>query len=346
MLDVGTQVPHGAVRGVRDGGAGRQERARDRRRHRSDGARSCARASKPARSASRPVRTIAHMAIDGEPVPGTFAAEDELFGIGRVLGELGTGVFELAPAGALGEDLAAPEREMAWMRKLVGRDRPAGHVRAHAERPRSRVVAAHARAVRARPRPRARRCGRRSRAGPVSLLLGLADVPPVRVLPVVGADRRRDRSRRRSRAMRDPETAAPAAGRGRRRRSRRCASSSIPSAAFPIGAVPDYEPAPRAQRRRHRARAQGRAADGGVLRRADGGRRPRARDAPAAQLHRLLPRRGARDAAAPDERVGPRRRRRALRHHVRREHAHVHAHALGARPRRTTGCRSSGSCGR
>ena len=35
----------------------------------------------------------------------------------------------------------------------------------------------------------------------------------------------------------------------------------------------------------------------------------------------------------PTTRVGPRRRRRALRHHVRREHAHVHAHALGARPR-------------
>src|SRR5581483_9917465 len=63
-------------------------------------------------------RTLAHRAIDGEPVPGTFAAEDELFGIGKVLGELGTGVFELAPAGALGEDLAAPDREMAWMRKL------------------------------------------------------------------------------------------------------------------------------------------------------------------------------------------------------------------------------------
>ena len=52
-------------------------------------------------------------------MPGTFAAEDELFGIGRVLGELGTGVFELAPAGALGEDLAAPEREMDWMRRLA-----------------------------------------------------------------------------------------------------------------------------------------------------------------------------------------------------------------------------------
>ena len=63
-------------------------------------------------------RTLAHRAIDGEPVPGTFAAEDELFGIGRVLGELGTAVFELAPAGALGEDLAAPEKEMDWMRRL------------------------------------------------------------------------------------------------------------------------------------------------------------------------------------------------------------------------------------
>src|SRR5436305_14205563 len=64
-------------------------------------------------------RTLAHRAIDGEPVPGTFAAEDELFGIGAVLGELGRGVFELAPAGALGEDIAAPEKEMAWMRKLA-----------------------------------------------------------------------------------------------------------------------------------------------------------------------------------------------------------------------------------
>jgi N-acyl-D-aspartate/D-glutamate deacylase len=56
--------------------------------------------------------------VDGEPVPGTFAAEDELFGIGRVLGELGTGIIELAPAGVMGEDLLAPEREVAWMRKL------------------------------------------------------------------------------------------------------------------------------------------------------------------------------------------------------------------------------------
>jgi N-acyl-D-amino-acid deacylase len=63
-------------------------------------------------------RTIAHRAIDGEPVPGTFAAEDELFGIGAALGELGTGVFELAPAGAAGEDVVGSLKEVDWMRRL------------------------------------------------------------------------------------------------------------------------------------------------------------------------------------------------------------------------------------
>jgi len=63
-------------------------------------------------------RTIAHRAIDGEPVPGTYAAEDELFGIGAALGELGTGIFELAPAGTAGEDVLAPKLEVDWMRRL------------------------------------------------------------------------------------------------------------------------------------------------------------------------------------------------------------------------------------
>jgi len=51
-------------------------------------------------------------------VPGTFAAEDELFGIGRVLGELGEGIFEVAGAGAAGEDIAAPAKELDWMLRL------------------------------------------------------------------------------------------------------------------------------------------------------------------------------------------------------------------------------------
>jgi N-acyl-D-aspartate/D-glutamate deacylase len=117
VVDVGTQVPHGAVRAYVMGERGaRNEPAT------SDDIAAMAAIVKEGVQAGAlgfsTSRTLAHRAIDGEPVPGTFAAEDELFGIGRVLGELGTGVFELAPAGALGEDVAAPAREMAWMRRL------------------------------------------------------------------------------------------------------------------------------------------------------------------------------------------------------------------------------------
>ncbi len=56
--------------------------------------------------------------MDGEPVPGTFAAEDELFGLGRALKDAGAGVFELAPAGADGQDLVNAKREVEWMKKL------------------------------------------------------------------------------------------------------------------------------------------------------------------------------------------------------------------------------------
>ncbi len=64
-------------------------------------------------------RTIGHRAMSGEPVPGTFAAEDELFAIGRALQRSGKGLFEVAPAGLAGEDLVAPKREMDWMIRLA-----------------------------------------------------------------------------------------------------------------------------------------------------------------------------------------------------------------------------------
>jgi len=118
MIDVGTQVPHGSVRGYVMGERGaRNEPATP------DDIAAMARIVKEGIEAGAlgvsTSRTIAHRAIDGEPVPGTFAAEDELFGLGRALGEVGSGVFELAPAGVMGEDLAAPGREMDWMVRLA-----------------------------------------------------------------------------------------------------------------------------------------------------------------------------------------------------------------------------------
>ena len=117
-IDVGAQVPHGAVRGYVMGERGAKNEPATPEDIEAMAAivREGIRAGALGFSTSR---TLAHRAIDGEPVPGTFAAEDELLGIGQVLGELGAGVFELAPAGALGEDLAAPEKEVAWMRRLA-----------------------------------------------------------------------------------------------------------------------------------------------------------------------------------------------------------------------------------
>jgi N-acyl-D-aspartate/D-glutamate deacylase len=116
-VDLGTQVPHGAVRAYVMGerGAKNEPATPD------DIARMAAIVREGLEAGAlgfSTSRTLVHRAIDGECVPGTFAAEDELFGIGRVLGELGRGIFELAPAGVMGEDLAAPDKEVAWMRRL------------------------------------------------------------------------------------------------------------------------------------------------------------------------------------------------------------------------------------
>ena len=116
-MDVGTQVAHGAVRAYVMGERGARNEAAT-----PEDIAAMKQVVKEAIAAGAlgfsTSRTIAHLAIDGEPVPGTYAAEDELFGIGAALGELGTGIFELAPAGAAGEDIIAPKKEVDWMRRL------------------------------------------------------------------------------------------------------------------------------------------------------------------------------------------------------------------------------------
>ena len=116
-VDVGTQIAHGAVRAYVMGERGARNEAADA----DDIAAMRAivkEAIAPGALGFSTSRTIAHRAIDGEPVPGTYAAEDELFGIGAALGELGAGIFELAPAGVAGEDVIAPAKEVDWMRRL------------------------------------------------------------------------------------------------------------------------------------------------------------------------------------------------------------------------------------
>ncbi len=89
-IDVGTQVPHGSVRGYVMGERGAKNEPAT-----PDDIAAMARIVREGIEAGAlgvsTSRTIAHRAIDGEPVPGTFAAEDELFAMGRALGERGRG---------------------------------------------------------------------------------------------------------------------------------------------------------------------------------------------------------------------------------------------------------------
>ncbi|MGI9591275.1 MAG: N-acyl-D-amino-acid deacylase family protein, partial [Myxococcota bacterium] len=113
-LDFCTQVAHGAVRAYVMGERGAKNEPAN-----SDDIAQMAAIVKEAVAAGAlgfsTSRTIVHRAVDGEPVPGTFASEDKVLGIGRVLGELGQGVFEMA------SDLAPEDKERAWMEELAAR---------------------------------------------------------------------------------------------------------------------------------------------------------------------------------------------------------------------------------
>jgi len=94
-VDVGTQVPHGALRVYAMGERGVDEHSvatPDDIAAMAAELRAGLRAGALGFSTSR---TLIHRGADGKLVPGTFANRDELFGIGRVLGEEGHGVFQM-----------------------------------------------------------------------------------------------------------------------------------------------------------------------------------------------------------------------------------------------------------
>jgi N-acyl-D-aspartate/D-glutamate deacylase len=110
-VDVGTHVPHGAVRayvmderGARNDAPTEHEIARM-----SQIVEEGLRAGALGFSTSR---TILHRSIDGELVPGTTATKEELIGIGRAMGRVGYGVFEMA------SDLKRDWDEFGWMGDL------------------------------------------------------------------------------------------------------------------------------------------------------------------------------------------------------------------------------------
>ena len=107
-LDVATQIPHGAVRTYVMG-----ERGAKNEKATTEDIDEMAGLVKQGLEAGAlgfsTSRTILHRAKDGEVVPGTNAEDEEVLGIGRAMGEVGHGIFEVA------SDLAPEGDELAWM---------------------------------------------------------------------------------------------------------------------------------------------------------------------------------------------------------------------------------------
>ncbi len=112
VIDFGTQIPHGALRAYVMGDRGaNNEAATPADIHAMYGiVKEALEAGALGFSTSR---TLLHKSIDGVPVPGTYAARDELFGIGQALRDTARGVFGLAI-----EHLQVP-KEMGWLEELA-----------------------------------------------------------------------------------------------------------------------------------------------------------------------------------------------------------------------------------
>lgn len=111
VLDVGAHVPHCAVRAYVMGerGAENQPATADDIERMSAVVRDGVKAGALGVSTSR---TLVHRTRDKAYVPGTFAAIDEMIGLGRGLGEAGHGVFEII------SDITGDDANLEWMAQL------------------------------------------------------------------------------------------------------------------------------------------------------------------------------------------------------------------------------------
>jgi N-acyl-D-aspartate/D-glutamate deacylase len=100
-LDVGSQLAHGSLRNYVMGQRGRDNEAPTS----DDMAQMTAIVEEAMRAGAlgfSTSRTIGHRSIGGDPVPGTFAEEDELLALAEAMERAGSGVFELIPASTIG----------------------------------------------------------------------------------------------------------------------------------------------------------------------------------------------------------------------------------------------------
>ena len=150
MLDVGTQVPHAAVRAYVMG-----ERSMDAEPTDEDLTQIAAIVREGIEAGALGVSTsriLAHRTSAGEEVPGTFAGERELETMARVLGELDQGVFEVVPRGMDGEVSETSHAEIDWMGRIAketGRPVTFSLVQTHSELDRFKIILERARALRA-----------------------------------------------------------------------------------------------------------------------------------------------------------------------------------------------------
>ncbi|MEK6542334.1 MAG: D-aminoacylase [Pseudomonadota bacterium] len=110
-IDIGTHVPHGALRAYVMGQRGADNEAASES-DIDEMARLVEEGLRAGALGFSTSRTVIHKSIAGELVPGTTASEAELVGIGRAMGRVGFGVFEHT------SDLLPEWDEFGWMERL------------------------------------------------------------------------------------------------------------------------------------------------------------------------------------------------------------------------------------
>ena len=119
-MDVGVQLPHGPLRTYVMG----DERAGGNAEASPEDVTAMARLAREAMEAGAfgftTSRTLGHLSSDGVPVPGTFAADDELFSIAKAVRDGGGRVFEVAMAGITpNDDEDVTRRELDWIGQMA-----------------------------------------------------------------------------------------------------------------------------------------------------------------------------------------------------------------------------------